>query len=173
MAEEVTNVTTNSESGITGESTNTYIEAITEMKKNSVSKSDYDKLLADNKQLLDAIINGTPVVTAPQEAPKPPVDVDKLRTELFSPESNLSNLDYATKALELREALLNRDNIDIFAPYGANLQLSPEDLTGPQKLADALKSCIDYADGDSQLFTQELMRITKNDSPVMAAKTRR
>ena len=36
-----------------------YIEAIKEMKQNSVSKEAYEKLKAENKQLLDSIINGT------------------------------------------------------------------------------------------------------------------
>ena len=35
-----------------------YIEAIKEMKQNSVSKKAYDKLREENKQLLDSLING-------------------------------------------------------------------------------------------------------------------
>ena len=35
-----------------------YIEAIKEMKQNSVSKQAYDKLREENKQLLDSLING-------------------------------------------------------------------------------------------------------------------
>ena len=36
-----------------------YISALNEMKQNSVSRSEYEKLKADNKRLLDSIVNGT------------------------------------------------------------------------------------------------------------------
>ena len=35
-----------------------YISAISEMKKNSVTRESYDKLKSENKQLLDALVNG-------------------------------------------------------------------------------------------------------------------
>ena len=35
-----------------------YIEAIKEMKQNSVTRESYDKLKSENKQLLDALVNG-------------------------------------------------------------------------------------------------------------------
>ena len=65
-----------------GDATN-YIEAIKEMKANSVDRRAYDKLMADNKALLDAIVNGKEVAAA-AAAPKEPVNVQKLREELFS-----------------------------------------------------------------------------------------
>lgn len=42
---------------------NDYIEAIKEMKQNSVSKEAYEKLKKENKQLLDSIINGSELNT--------------------------------------------------------------------------------------------------------------
>lgn len=140
-----------------------YIEAIKEMKKNSVSKEAYDKLMDDNKALLDAIINGKEV-PAPAE-PKQPADIAALRKKLFSTENgDLSNIDYIKTALELRDALIEQQGVDPFLPMGKNISPTAEDMEGSNKLADAFKSCIEYADGDSQLFTQELQRITKNDT---------
>lgn len=173
MAEETKTETKTSVSGEENVDTdaNNYIEAIKEMKKNSVAKEQYDKLLAENKQLLDAMINGVELPATPVEKPK--VDVNELRKKLFSPDSDLSNIEYAKCAVELRDALIEQEGYDCFAPSGTNYQMTPEDITGPQKLADALKSAIEYADGDSALFTQELMRVTKNDSPLKAAIARR
>ena len=37
-----------------------YIKAIEELKANSVPKSDYDQLRADNKKLLDTLVNRQP-----------------------------------------------------------------------------------------------------------------
>lgn len=145
-----------------GDATN-YIEAIKEMKKNSVSKEAYDKLMADNKALLDAVINGKEVPATAE--PKQPADIDALRKKLFSTENgDLSNIEYVKTALELRDALIEQQNVDPFLPMGKNISPTAEDMVGSDKLANALKSCIEYADGDSQLFTQELQRITKNDT---------
>lgn len=141
---------------------NNYIEAIKEMKANSVSKEQYDKVMADNKVLLDALINGADV-DLPAAADKP-VDIDALRKDLFSEEADFNNLKFVKKAVELRDAILDRDGVDVFCPMGRQISPTPEDVEAAQRLADGFKHCIEYADGDSQLFTQELQRITKNDN---------
>ena len=49
-----------------------YIETIAEMKKNTVSKAEYNKVLEENKQLLNAMANGETIDVA---KPEPEVDV--------------------------------------------------------------------------------------------------
>ena len=143
--------------------TNQYIEALKEMKQNSVEKAAYDKLKEENKQLLDALINGGQVT---QELQKEPVDIDSLRKRLFGGEVELSNLDYMKTALELREALLDQGSPDPFLPYGQNIAPTDEDIRTADRVAEAIKSCIDYADGDSEIFTNELQRMMVDTSPV-------
>ena len=143
--------------------TNNYIEAIKEMKANSVDRAAYDKLKEDNKQLLDALINGGQVS---QEIKKEPVDIDKLRRKLFSQDSDLSNLEYMKTALELREELLDRGSPDPFLPYGQNITPTDEDIKTADRVAEAIKQCIEYADGDSEVFTNELQRIMVDTSPL-------
>lgn len=143
--------------------TNNYIEALREMKANSVNKAAYDKLKEENKQLLDALINGGQVT---QELQKEPVDIDSLRKKLFSNEAELNNLDYMKTALELREALLDQGSPDPFLPYGQNIAPTDEDIRTADRVAEAIKSCIDYADGDSEIFTNELQRIMVDTSPI-------
>ena len=143
--------------------TNNYIEALREMKANSVNKAAYDKLKEENKQLLDALINGGQVT---QELQKEPVDIDSLRKRLFSTDTELSNLDYMKTALELREALLDQGSPDPFLPYGQNIAPTDEDIRTADRVAEAIKSCIDYADGDSEIFTNELQRIMVDTSPI-------
>ena len=147
--------------------TNNYIEALKEMKANSVNKAAYDKLKEENKQLLDALINGGQVT---QELQKEPVDIDSLRKKLFSVETELSNLDYMKTALELREALLDQGSPDPFLPYGQNIAPTDEDIRTADRVAEAIKSCIDYADGDSEIFTNELQRIMVDTSPVKRSR---
>ena len=40
------------------DSTPDYLAAIKELKQNSVDRSEYDKLKAENKKLIDAVVNG-------------------------------------------------------------------------------------------------------------------
>lgn len=161
MAEEINNSESQQENVEQG--TNNYIEAIKEMKANSVDKAAYDKLKEENKQLLDALINGGQVT---QELQKEPVDIDSLRKRLFGGEAELSNLDYMKTALELREALLDQGSPDPFLPYGQNIAPTDEDIRTADRVAEAIKSCIDYADGDSEIFTNELQRIMVDTSPI-------
>ena len=161
MAEEINNSVSQQEN--VEQDTNNYIEAIKEMKANSVEKAAYDKLKEENKQLLDALINGGQVT---QELQKEPVDIDSLRKRLFGGDAELSNLDYMKTALELREALLDQGSPDPFLPYGQNIAPTDEDIRTADRVAEAIKSCIDYADGDSEIFTNELQRIMVDTSPI-------
>ena len=95
LEEEQTNVT----SQPTGDDNNQYIQALNELKAKSVDREEYDKLKAENKKLLDSIVNGQEIELPKQES-KP--SIDELRTKLFSGESDLSNLEFVSNALELR-----------------------------------------------------------------------
>ena len=165
MADEINNSVSQQEN--VEQDTNNYIEAIKEMKANSVDKAAYDKLKEENKQLLDALINGGQVT---QELQKEPVDIDSLRKRLFGGEAELSNLDYMKTALELREALLDQGSPDPFLPYGQNIAPTDEDIRTADRVAEAIKSCIDYADGDSEIFTNELQRIMVDTSPIKRSR---
>ena len=87
-----------------------------------------------------------------------------MRTDLFT--KDLSNLDYAKKALTLRNELIEREGVDIFVGKGSKLTPDESDYAAAQKVADAFQQCIDVADGDSEIFTRELMRITKDVAPL-------
>lgn len=139
------------------DTTQDYIDTIAEMKRNSVSRSDYEKLREENRNLLKSLVNGE---TIDQPVVKEPVDIDKLRQDLFNKENN--NLDFITKAMELREALIEKGEPDPFLPKGHNVQVTDADVKTAEKVAAAFQHCIDYADGDSGVFTNELMRITQD-----------
>lgn len=141
-----------------------YIEAIKEMKQNSVSKEAYEKLKAENKQLLDSIINGTELDNIKKEEP---VDIETLRKDLFSDASHeKTNLDYVSSALKLRDALIAAGEKDPFLPAGEKIIPTEEDIATANRVASILKDCVEYADGDSALFTSELQRVTIDSSPM-------
>ena len=150
--------------------TNNYIEAIKEMKANSVSKQAYDKLREENKQLLDSLINGKEIELPKQ---KEPVDIDKIRSKLFDEDRPLSNLEYVSNALKLRDELLEMGERDPFLPYGQNISPTDEDFIKADRVATVMKECVEYADGDSELFTNELMRRTNDAMPARSAEIAR
>ena len=150
--------------------TSQYIEAIKEMKANSVSKQAYEKLREENKQLLDSLINGKEIEIPKQ---REPVDIDKLRSKLFDEDRPLSNLEYVSNALKLRDELLERGERDPFLPYGQNISPTEEDIIKADRVATVMKECIEYSGGDSELFTNELMRRTNDAMPAKSAEIAR
>ena len=146
----------------------TYIDTINDLKANSVSKEKYDQLKNENKSLIDALKNGQQI----QVEEEVKVDIDELRKELFNTDKPLTNLEYVSKSLQLRNAILERDGVDIFMPNGKNYKYDSDDQDKADYVAQMFQECIDYANGDSQLFTQELMRRTKDDTPLQKSKYR-
>ena len=142
------------------DNTNDYIDQIKKLKETSVSKDDYNKLKADNKKLIDALANGTQL----EGKVEPKIDaiekINELRKKLFSKGSNLDNLEYCKTAVELRDALIEKGERDPFLPFGHNVIATDSDNETADRVPTVMKECIDYADGDSDIFTNELQRRT-------------
>ena len=157
MTEEETSVT-----GTVEDNTQDYLAAIKELKEKSVDRSEYDKLRAENKKLIDAVVNGQPGQEEPAAVKHSKEQIDELRNDLFNSPRELNNLEYITKAMELREALMENGEPDPFLPVGKQISPTRDDLEGAEKVAQVYKECIDYAEGDSEVFTNELMRRTRD-----------
>ena len=157
MIEEETSVT-----GTVEDNTQDYLAAIKELKEKSVDRSEYDKLRAENKRLIDAVVNGQPGQEEPAAVKHSKEQIDELRNDLFNSPKELSNLEYITKAMELREALMENGEPDPFLPVGKQISPTRDDLEGAEKVAQVYRECIDYAEGDSEVFTNELMRRTRD-----------
>lgn len=157
MNEELTNVSGTEMS----EAETDYVAAIQELQNNSVSKTQYEKLRTENKKLLDALVSGQKIDLPKEEKP----DVDELRKKLFNKDADLSNLEYVDTALKLRNALIEKGERDPFLPVGDRVSETAEMYDIAQRVADGLQECVDFADGDSGIFTAQLQRITK-DNPI-------
>jgi len=134
-----------------------YIAAIEEMKANTVSRDAYNKLRNENKQLLDALVSG-------KELPQEPVakpSVDDLRKKLFSGE-DMSNLEYVETALSLRDVLIENGERDPFLPYGDKVDITPDQIDAANKVAAGLREMVDFAEGDSGVFSAEYQRRVKD-----------
>lgn len=135
-----------------------YLAAIKELKQNSVSRQDYLKLKDENKRLLQSLVNGETIENQVNNVPK--LSNDELRDQLFHKE--LSNLDYCKAALELRENIISEGGKDPFLPQGHNYVVQQSDIDTANKVATVMQECIDYADGNAEIFTNELMRRTND-----------
>ena len=148
------------ENVVVEDNTNDYIEQIKKLKESSVSKDDYNKLKADNKKLIDALANGTPIEGKVEPKIDAVENINNLRTKLFSKGSNLNNLEYCDTALKLRDALIEKGEKDPFLPFGHEVVATDSDYESANRVATVMKECIDYADGDPDIFTNELQRRT-------------
>ena len=146
--ETVNNVTGNQVDDMTPD----YLAAINELKANSVDRQKYEELKAENKKLLDSIVNGTEVALPAAEKKS----IEELRANYLKEDQ--SNLDFITNALALREALMAEGKPDPFLPLGEQILPTDEDIATANKVASVLQECVDYAEGDSNVFTNELQR---------------
>ena len=147
-----------------------YIKAINELKQNSVSREQYEKLKNENKELLDTLINGGQVEMV-DPATKP--SIEDLRKGLFSKEAaekEMTNLDFVSKSLELRNAIIEAGGTDPFLPVGRGIDITREDYEAAEFTAQQFQECIDIAKGNSEVFTAELMRRTVDNSLPAAKK---
>ena len=164
-----------SESGteiVNDDTTVDYIATINAMKQNSVSREQYEKLKSENKELLNTLINGgqvTNVIEAPQKS------IQEMRADLFSKEAadkGMTNLEFVEKSLELRDAIIKSGGMDPFLPVGKGIELTRDDYEAAEFTAQQFRECIDIADGNSEVFTNELMRRTVDNSlPTAKTKT--
>ena len=128
-----------------------YISAINEMKQNSVSKAAYEKLKNENKQLLDALVNGKEISKEEMKGPT----IQELRNHLFD-DTNKTNLDFVETALKLRDALIEKGERDPFLPSGDKVALNDAIYDDVESVAAVLQECVDFAEGDSSVFTAKL-----------------
>lgn len=143
-----------------------YLKQIEELKKNSVSKERYDKQLEENRRLLQQIVNNDYEQQQLEKETEKPKDIKKLREDLLSPNSNLNNMEFINKSLELREAVMAEKGIDIFCPN----KPTNEDYEAANRVAKVFKETVEYANGDPEVFTNELMRRTIDFTPAIKKK---
>ena len=142
------------------DNTSDYIAQIKNLKENSVSKDDYNKLKADNKKLIDALASGAQLEDKVESKTSITEKINNLRTKLFGKGDNLNNLEYCEAAVNLRDALIENGDRDPFLPFGHEVVATDSDYESANRVATVMRECIDYADGDPDIFTNELQRRT-------------
>ena len=136
---------------------NEYINQIKDLKENTVSREEYERIKNDNKELAKALINGTganiPGITKPEEKP----DLDDLRKKLFTKKSK-NDLEYFTNLLALRDGVMADGQPDPFLPINREFRATAQDEADAERIATQIKEAIEYADGDPAVFSNDLRR---------------
>lgn len=134
-----------------------FITQLDDLKKNTVSRADYERLKRDNQQLANALVNGTganiPGITKPEEKP----DLDDLRKKLFTKKSK-NDLEYFTNLLALRDGVMADGQPDPFLPVNREFRATAQDEADAERIATQIKEAIDYANGDPAVFSNDLRR---------------
>ena len=130
-----------------------YVEIIDELKRNTVSIEQYEKVVNDQKQLLAKFINNEKVQDNSAEMS---YSLDELKEKLNRP--NLTNLEYVDTALKMRAKVIEETGQDPFLPYGHFTQPTNADIEAATRVAEIFQECVDNANGDSRVFQMELER---------------
>ena len=139
--------------------TQDYLAAINELKQNSVDRSKYDALKAENKKLLDAVVNGQQIEVNVAQEQKP--SIQELRDKVFHNE-NQTNLEYITHVLALREAIMDEGGVDPFVPQSSQYSPTSIDIERANRVATVFQEMVDEADGDPAVFLNEYQRRVKD-----------
>lgn len=146
------------------------VDIITELRATTVPKAKFDNLQAEHNKLLKALVKGEEIEV---EAPEKP-NIDELRLALLTEDvQDLSNARFVEKALQLRNALLENGEPDPFVPIGTNTAPDESDFATAEKAAQIFQECLDFANGDSAVFTAELQRRTVDFNPFTPKVARR
>ena len=141
-----------------------YIDAIKELKQNSVDKAKYDALRLENKKLIQTLVNGEVIETPMKDMDKKLDEkIDSLRNSLFSENTeSMTNLEYWDKTLQLRKALIERGDTDPFVPQGNKISATQADYDKAEKVASIMQEMVDNAEGDPNVFLNEYQRRVKD-----------
>ena len=135
-----------------------YVKVIQDLKENTVSKEQYNKILEEKKRLIEALRDGNTLEE--EDAPK---TVKELRDIIFGRERR-NNIEIAEAMLALRNGLVEEDGNSASPFLPTSGAISQSDLDDEQMFVDLLEHCLDFADGDNGVFTAEFQRHLK-ESP--------
>jgi len=136
-----------------------YIDAINEIKANSVSKDKYDRILAENKKLLKSLTKGEGMEVP---APKKP-SIKEAVAPLADRDNQMLSLEFAEQSLAFRQAVMDAGHRDPWLPQGPNAVITQEHYDNAKNMEQVFKHCIEVAQGDSAVFTNEFNRFYKPD----------
>lgn len=147
--EKVVETGTTPEQTQTADLENDYLEAIKELKANSVDRKEYLKLKEENKKLLKEVVSGEISPNRVESASGP--SIEDLKKKLTK---TTTNLDYIKTMLDIRDLRLEetKGKEDIFLATGHNTMPTADEIANADFTARKLRELVDEADGDPNRF---------------------
>ena len=135
-------------------------DEVMNVKKNFVPKDKYDRLEAEYKKAVSAVINGEQQDRV-EVVDKQPTLQD-LTASLFGPDrkEGMTNLESVSKILEVRKQMMAEGAADPFVPHGVKIEEknTVADYERAEYIASQLQECVDEAGGDPIVFNNLLRR---------------
>lgn len=138
-----------------------YIDVIKDLKANTVSKAEYERVIAENKTLAEAFATSSPVSTETESKPvHTQAEIEELSAKLCT-NNSMTNLEFIKTSLALRDAVLEVHGYDPFLPHNSGYVENEQDVAKVNAIADGLRQMAEYAGNDDKLFNSELRRCCK------------
>jgi hypothetical protein len=147
-----------------------YVEEIQQWKANSVPLEKYNKLQAEHKQAMDALMNGGQLEQ--EIMAQSTMDYKAELSKLIHGEESKSNLDFVRRLLEIREAGLKQgENINM--PFGPKAEYTENDEAETEFVAKCLQECVDKAEGNPSAFNFYFDQMMVDNAPPAITNKRR
>lgn len=128
------------------------VAEIQKLKENMVSKEDYEKLKRENGKLMKTLISGGQVKDESKKT------AEEMRKTLYVNGERLTNLEFVSNLLDLRDAEIASGKQDIFVANGKDYTPTQNDFAEAENVANVLRKCVDDANGDPATFNDMVRR---------------
>ena len=167
MDNEQTTTTTTTTDAAPAMDANAYVEQLANLKQTTVDKAEYERVVAENRTLANSLANGNFGKTTETA---PTYDMDKLEKAYRDNYTLPQFLKPAKAALDLRDAILATEGVDVFAANAYNGKSQrPEDLQSAHDAAEVIRSCIKDCGGSDSTFFSLLCDRTEDDPTLLRA----
>jgi hypothetical protein len=124
-----------------------YITALGDLKANSIEKSEYERILAENAKLTNALASG---FRQEAEVNEPEVDIPELRKKLLTNKYK-NDMEYFKDMKTLRDAIVEKEGVDPFVNQAAE-NVSAE-ISNAEQVAQLIDFALEEANGDPVKFS--------------------
>ena len=125
------------------------LDEMKKLKENSVSKEEYEKERAKNKELMKRLVEGGGQEDKTDET----IDLDKIREDLFKNNAEgLSKREFWKRVLTLRHERLKNEGVDIFLPKGRKTRYTRLDIESANRLDETITQMIEDSEDNPALF---------------------
>lgn len=125
------------------------LDEMKKLKENTVSKEEYEKERAKNKELMRRLVEGGGQDVKTEDT----VNLDKIREDLFTNNAEgLSKREFWQRVLTLRHERLKNEGVDIFLPKGRKTRYTRLDIESANRLDETISQMIEDSEDNPALF---------------------